>query len=200
MLIQHLQKGDEHAYAYLMDKYYQRLCVYAKSLCHDIYLAEDIVQNIFLAVWERRKKLKDIYPIKSYLYQCVCNEFINQYRKKSNLLALEKEYMTTLNTIIKEEDSNNLAQLITLVEEEIQNLPPKCKVIFTLAKMEGLTYTEIAEHLNISFRTVENQISKAFTLIREKAGSKINSILFLIFGTYDRVKINLLSTKPKIIR
>ncbi|MEP5341415.1 MAG: RNA polymerase sigma-70 factor [Algibacter sp.] len=182
-LIEHLRKGHEDAFAYLMDTHHKKLCVYAKSLCRDIYIAEDIVQNIFLSVWEKRQKLKDIYSIQSYLYQSVYNEFINQHRKKATLITLEKAYIKTLNTILEEEeDTSELSKLITLVKQEIQELPPKCKEIFIMGKQEGLTYAEIAEHLNISFRTVENQMSKAFAIIREKAGDKMNTVLFLLFG------------------
>lgn len=189
VLINCLKQGNEDAYAYLMDIYYQNLCVYAKSLCKDIYLAEDIVQTIFITVWERRQKLNDSYSIKSYLYQCVYNEFINQYRKKRSLLTLEKEYINTLNLILEEEDTDGLTRLIKLVKEEIQNLPPKCKAVFTLAKQEGLTYSEIASHLGVSFRTVENQMSKAFTLIREKVGDKMHTILFLLFGSKKKLAL-----------
>ncbi len=187
ILVEHLRKGDENAFVYLMDAYHKKLCVYAKSLCSDVYLAEDIVQNIFVSVWEQRQKLKEIYSIKSYLYQSVYNEFINQYRKKSSLTILEKEYINTLNTILEEEDSNEITRLITLVKLEIQELPPKCKQIFIMGKQEGLTYTEIAEHLNISFRTVENQMSKAFTIIRKKIGDRMDTILFLLFGHLKKV-------------
>ena len=186
ILVEHLKKGDEDAYAYLMDTYYHKLCVYAKSLSRDIYVSEDIVQNIFLRVWEQRNKLKDIYPIKSYLYQSVYNEFINQYRKKSNLMSVENEYVNNLNTIL-EEDDRDLTKLMALVKLEIQNLPPKCKKIFIMGKQEGLTYLEISEYLNISFRTVENQMSKAFSIIREKVGDKMNTILFLLFGNPKRL-------------
>ena len=186
ILVEHLKKGDEDAYAYLMDTYYHKLCVYAKSLSRDIYISEDIVQNIFLRVWEQRNKLKDIYPIKSYLYQSVYNEFINQYRKKSNLMSVENEYVNNLNTIL-EEDDRDLTKLMALVKLEIQNLPPKCKKIFIMGKQEGLTYLEISEHLNVSFRTIENQMSKAFSIIREKVGDKMNTILFLLFGNPKRL-------------
>ncbi|WP_299555221.1 RNA polymerase sigma-70 factor [Seonamhaeicola sp.] len=185
ILVENLKKGDEDAYAYLMDTYYQKLCVYAESLSRDVYIAEDIVQNIYLRVWEQRNKLKAIYPLKSYLYRSVYNEFINQYRKKSSLMEVEKEYIKNLNAII-EEDPKDLTRLIALVKQEIQDLPPKCKKIFILGKQEGLTYGEIAEHLNISFRTVENQMSKAFAIIRQKVGDKMDTILFLLFGFNGR--------------
>ncbi|UNY98775.1 RNA polymerase sigma-70 factor [Zhouia spongiae] len=184
ILVKYLKLGHEDAYAYLMDHYYEKLCVYAKSLCKDVYLSEDIVQNIFMRVWEGRQKLKDNYSVKNYLYQSVYNEFINQYRKKAHLLNLEKEYINTLNTILEEEDTHELARLITLVKQEIQHLPPKCKEIFIMGKEEGLTYGEIAEHLGISFRTVENQMSKAFSIIREKAGEKLDIILYFMFGKH----------------
>ena len=187
-LIEHLRKGHEGAFTYLMDTYHKKLCVYAKSLCRDIYIAEDIVQNIFLSVWVRRRKLKDAYSIQSYLYQSVYNEFINQYRKKTTLITLEKEYIKTLNAILEDEDSSEITRLIALVKQEIQELPPKCKEIFIMGKQEGLTYAEIAEHLNVSFRTVENQMSKAFAIIREKVGDKMNTILFLLFGMHRKLK------------
>lgn len=181
ILVEKLKKGDEDAYAYLMDTYYQKLCVYAEGFSRDIYIAEDIVQNVFLRVWEQRNKLKEIYPLKSYLYRSVYNDYINQYRKKNSLMEVESEYIKNLNAIM-EEDSKDLTRLITLVKQEIQDLPPKCKKIFIMGKQEGLTYGEIAEHLNISFRTVENQMSKAFAIIRQKVGDKMDTILFLLFG------------------
>jgi len=188
ILIEYLRKGHEGAFVYLMDTYHKKLCVYAKSLCRDIYVAEDIVQNIFLSVWVRRRKLKDAYSIQSYLYQSVYNEFINQHRKKATLITLEKEYIKTLNIILEGEDTSELSRLIALVKQEIQELPPKCKEIFVMGKQEGMTYAEIAEHLNISFRTVENQMSKAFAIIREKVGDKMNTILFLLFGMHRKLK------------
>lgn len=186
-LVVNLKKGDEDAYAYLMDHYHHKLCVYASSLCRNTYTAEDIVQNVFLRIWDKRRKLKDSHSIKNYLYQSVYNEFINQYRKKNNLIAVEKEYIKNLNNFL-EEDTKDMNRLIGLVKQEIQNLPPKCKEIFIMGKQEGLTYIEISEHLNISFRTVENQMSKAFNIIREKVGDRMNSILFLLFDSKFRIR------------
>ena len=87
-----------------------------------------------------------------------------------------------MNIVLQEEDTNDITRLVALVKQEIQELPPKCKEIFIMGKQEGLTYAEIAAHLNISFRTVENQMSKAFSIIREKVGDKIHTVLFLLFG------------------
>ena len=99
-LVEHLKKGNEGEYIFLIDTYHKKLCVYAKSLCRDVYLAEDIVQNVFENVWKKRKGLKEMYSVKSYLYKSVYNEFIDQYRKKNSLLALEKKYNAAADSIV----------------------------------------------------------------------------------------------------
>lgn len=182
-LIQALKKGNTDAYTFLVDTYHQKLCVYAFNLSHNHDNAEDIVQNVFLRVWQKRDKLKDDFVIQSFLYKSVYNEFIDLYRKEKSTMALEKIYIEALDVVINhEDDDNGLEGLITLVKNEIQNLPPKCKQTFLLSKQDGLTNVEIAEYLDLSIKTVEAQITKAFSIIRKKAGNKINGILFLLFG------------------
>ena len=89
-LAQRLILGDCKAYDFLMNYYYQLLCVYAQSLCNDRDMAEDIVQNVFVKIWVKRKKINPDLSIKSYLYKSVYNEFINQYRKNKPVIFLEK--------------------------------------------------------------------------------------------------------------
>ena len=176
-----LKKGNLEAYNYLVDVYHHELCVYASSLSRDIFLAEDIVQNVFLKLWEQRDKLNTKFSIKGFLYRSVYNEFIDQYRKKVTLTIVEEHYNNTLNTIVEEEDSTNIANLIALVKQEIQSLPPKCKEMFLLSKQEGLTNIEIAQYLKVSTKAVERQMTRAFSTIRKKVGEKIHTVLFLLF-------------------
>ena len=171
-LVQSLNKGDEKAFAYLMDAYYQKLCVYANSLIKDIYIAEDIVQNVLTSVWEKRQRLNSNYSLKSFLYKSVYNEFIDQYRKNQSLFTLEKIYFEALNSVTLEDDPETFNRILAFVNKEIENLPPKCKEIFILSKKEGLTNVEIAEHLAVSVKTVEAQITKAFTVLRAVIASK----------------------------
>ncbi|WP_136464765.1 RNA polymerase sigma factor [Flagellimonas onchidii] len=180
-LIQSLKKGNEDAYVYLVNTYHENLYGYVLSLCNDHELTQDIVQNVFIKTWEFRKKLNPKYPIKSFLIKTAYNEFINQYWKNTSIKELESEFHTSINNIV-EETEDTIRQLIGYVKQEIQNLPPKCKKIFLLSKQDGLTNHEIAEHLNLSKRTVETQISKAYKIIRERIGEKANLILFLLFG------------------
>ena len=182
VLLESLRSGDEKAFTYMIDNYHHRLCVYANSLIKNAYTAEDIVQNVFVRTWEQRGRLKPNHSIKSFLYKSVYNEFIDQYRKNQSLFTLEKNYHEALNSIVLEEDSESFDKILTVVKKEIQNLPPKCKEVFILSKQEGLTNIEIAEHLNVSIKTVEAQITKAFSILRSSLEEKVKSFLFLLFG------------------
>ncbi|WP_396635570.1 RNA polymerase sigma factor [Maribacter sp. R77961] len=181
-LIVRLKKGDASAYAYLVDTYNHKLCVYANSLLNDISLSEDVVQNVFIKVWEKRSNLNSNYSIKSYLYKSVYNLCINEYKRNQSVTALEKKYIEELESVIEEKDEEAFEKLILQVREAIQELPPKCKQVFLLSKKEGLTNIEISEYLNISKNTIERHINIAFSTIRKNVGSKTDIILFLLFG------------------
>ncbi|OXB00915.1 RNA polymerase sigma factor [Flavobacterium pectinovorum] len=190
LLIEALRNGDEKAYSYLIDTYHHKLCVYANSLVKNIYSAEDIVQNVFIKVWEQRTRLKSDHALKSFLYKLVYNEFIDLYRKNQSLFSLEKSYYDALNSIVFEDDSESFQRVLNVVNKEIQNLPPKCKEVFILSKKEGLTNIEIAEHLDVSVKTVEAQITKAFSILRTSLEEKIKNVLFLLFGKKKKLGLN----------
>ena len=179
-LAKRLILGDCKAYDILMNSYYQLLCVYAQSLCNDHNMAEDIVQNVFVNIWVKRKKINPDLSIKSYLYKSVYNEFINQYRKNKPVIYLEKKYFEAIDLVVDIEPEE-LESLIKLMNIEIENLPSKCKEIFLMNKKEGLTHTEISEYLNISTKTVEGHITRAFKILTEKLGTKVEAVLFLLF-------------------
>ncbi|QTD38588.1 RNA polymerase sigma-70 factor [Polaribacter batillariae] len=180
-LIKSLKNGESEAYRFLVKNYHHQLCVYGFSLTNDSSLAEDIVQNVFMKIWRNRQKLKEDFVLRNYLYKSVYNEFIDLYRKQKKVLMLEKIHIDALNLIVEENEEKNLEKLIGLVKTEIEKLPPKCKQIFLLSKKEGLTNIEIAEYLNLSIKSVEAHITKAFSALRKSLGDKVKTILFLMF-------------------
>lgn len=183
LLITRLQKGDEMAYANLVDQYSRRLFGYALTLTNDHALSEDILQNVFLKTWAKRKKLNVHTSLQSFLFKSVYNEFINAYKKNRSTMILEHKYFESLEKAVHIHDDQSFEVIIGQITKEIQNLPPKCQQIFVLSKKEGLTNIEISEYLNVSIKTVEAQISKAFGILRKKLGNRYDLIMFLIFGS-----------------
>lgn len=183
ILIEGLKKGNEAAYEYLVEQYHNRLCVYANSLVRDDLMAEDIVQNVFVQIWEKRHKLKHDFSLENYLYKSVHNKFIDQYRKGKAVMSLERKYIEALELAVEEKDELQEQKILGILFNAIYELPPKCQQIFLMSKKEGLTNIEISEYLNVSKKTVEGQITKAFGLLREKLGKEYGMIMFLIFGS-----------------
>lgn len=179
--IESLKLGDEKAYSYLVDKYDKQLFVYALSLAKDVALAQDIVQNVFLNVWIYREKLNSESSIKNFLYTSTFNNFTKQYWKNQSSKNLRDKYAQALNEVVEETDEETIKKLMKIVTEEIDSLPRKCKEVFLLSKKDGLTNIEISEYLNISLKTVESHISKAYMIIRERIGNKIQCVLLMIF-------------------
>lgn len=189
-LIKALNNGKEIAYEYLVDTYGNRMYAYALTLVKNPAMAKDIVQNVFLNTWRFRKKLSSDYDIKNFLLRSVHNEFINQYQKDKTQMLLQYKYVETLNQIVEESDENAIVQMIKIVYQEIEKLPPKCKEVFCLSKKEGLTNNEISLHLGISLKTVEAQITKAFSILRARLGEQFESIFILVFGSKISVSAN----------
>jgi RNA polymerase sigma-70 factor (ECF subfamily) len=182
-LIENLIIGNEKAYMFLLETYHKRLHAYAITLVNDQAQAQDIVQNVFLKTWKSRKKLKNQFSIQSFLYKSVYNEFINTYQKNKAMMLLQHKYLETLGEVVEETDENTMERMITIVNTEIKNLPPKCQKVFVLSKKEGLTNIEISEHLNISIKTVEAQITKAFGILRNRLENKYDMVLLIVFGS-----------------
>lgn len=182
-----LRSGDKAAYGLLMDTYYKSLCAYAFTLINDYGKAEDIVQDVLVILWTNHKQIDPKLSIKNYLYKSVYNRFIDEYRKRKPSISLEKKYFEALEEVI-EENPEHIETLIKVVYKEIENLPPKCKRIFLMNKKEGLTHVEISAYLDISVKTVEGHINRAFQALEKGLSPKIKPLLFLLFGDIDRWK------------
>lgn len=186
LLAQQLILGNSKAYNFLMDSYYKKLCAYAYTLTKDHDNAEDIVQNVFVEIWMNRGRINPDLSIESYMYRSVYNGFIDQYRKRKPVTYLEKKYLEAIDLVI-ENEKDDVDELIKRVNCEIEKLPSKCKKIFLLNKKEGLTHIEISEYLDISIKTVEGHMTRAFKILGEKLGVKVKHILFLLFDFRNEV-------------
>ena len=181
MFIASLRAGEESSYELLVERYHHALCVYAFNLTREKAEAEDIVQNVFVRVWRKREKLKQGLSLKSFLYRSVYNEFIDNYRKNKVKTTVEKSYFAAIDELVQEGENKDLERMIKIMKIEIENLPPKCKEVFLLSKKNGLTNDEISNYLEISTKTVEAHITKAFSILRKKIGARVEVLLLLLF-------------------
>lgn len=163
-----LRDGEEIAYKALFFKYYDWLCNYIYKLNDDYALSEDIVQDIIIKLWENRNTIVIQSSLKNYLFKSCHNQFLQHVRKeKIKLDFLDSLRWDILYEIYSEEDVTQTK--INKLHELINELPPRCKDVFMKSKFEKKKYREIAEDMNISIKTVENQMSKALNYLREHA-------------------------------
>lgn len=167
ILIEAIKQDDNGAFEELFNRHYKPLVAYITTFTNDFQLSEDIVQQTFITIWTQRKKLAFIKSIKNYLYTVSYNAFIDHYNKSKRRDSFFDDLKEKALRDAIDEDSDlverKIAKLINIVNE----LPPRCKEILQLNKIEGLKYAEIAEKLDISVKTVESQMRIAFQKIRE---------------------------------
>ena len=178
-LIEKLRKGNTKAYHYLFSEYYDWLCNYIFNLCKDRHLAEDIVQDAMVALWEKRKVISISSSVKNYLFKTCHNQFLQHIRsQKIEFDTLDKIRWDVISEATLEEDifDFRMEKLYKL----IGRLPPRCKEIFIQSKLEKKKYKEIAFDMDISIKTVENQMSKALHFLRVNATIFMFVVLALI--------------------
>lgn len=166
-LLKAIQNGDKSAFDFLFKLHYKHLVGYITTYTQDYQLSEDIVQYSFIKLWNNRNKLLLKTSPKNYLYTIAYNRYIDLYRKKKRDDELLRELcLENLRNNI-DENHDVLEKRLTKLKKIIENLPPRCKEILHLNKQRGLDYNEIAEKLEISPRTVEEQIRIALKKIRQ---------------------------------
>ena len=138
-LISDLKKGNEFAYIYLVDHYNRRLYAYALSLSSDSEQAQDIIQNVFLRIWERRQHMEITTSLLSYLFRSVYNEFLNLNKKKTNTQLIEQKYFESLERITQNYSEASLEKALERVNNEIQK---------AVSKMQGGIYFKSKGWLN----------------------------------------------------
>lgn len=166
-----LRSGDEAAFTELYERYQGLLYIYACKIMKDEELAEDVIQELFIALWDKRETIDVKKSFSSYLYSAVRFRFFDLLDKQkvradyaqSFQLFLDKGEYQTDNYVAEKE-------LAAIIEKEINSLPEKMREVLLLSRRENLTNKEIAERLNISEKTVKNQLSSALKVLRVKLG------------------------------
>lgn len=170
-LYKNLQENDPLSWRQIINSHSDRLYAYALSLSSDHDVASDIVQQVFINLFESKDRLDPQYSLKSFLYRSTYNLFVDNYRKKKSMSILHEQYYHMLEQFVSNTDEEDFSKKVNVLNDLIETLPLKTKEVFTLSKHNGLTNTEISQILDISVKTVEGHITRAFKLLRKMASS-----------------------------
>ncbi len=163
-LINKIKNGNEPAFDALFRKYYASLARFAMMFTKNEDNADEIVQSFFVRLWEQKEGLKINSSVKSYFYTSVRNTALNFLKKEKTRNIYQKKHEAESKNDILDIENNKITKIY---ETAVNNLPERTKEVFVLSKNEGLTYKEIADYLQISAKTVENNMGIAFKKLRE---------------------------------
>lgn len=163
-----IQNGDKKAFKVLFESYYPSLCVYAYRLVNENETAEEMVQQLFVKIWEKRSSLKIESSVKQYLFRSLHNQCLNYIQHQKIKLQYAQRMIEELKREPDPAEYFLEPGLAQKIEESINSLPKKRREIFRMSREEGMKYKEIARKLNISVKTVEAQMGLALKNLREK--------------------------------
>lgn len=171
-----LQNGDEYAFREIYARYWKPLYYSALNILNNKESCQDIIQELFIDIWQRRNSLQVQTSLKGYLFTAVRYKVFKEVRKSA-----DESLFTDLDNRLSSftGDSHLLfAEIQRLVKQAVDQLPDACRQVYILSREEDLSHAEIAQKLNISTKTVANQLTKALKHIRTSLGLSLFSILF----------------------
>jgi len=146
--------------------YYKTLCRFALTFVNDAGDSEEVVQRFFVKLWENRRKLETPDNPKAFLFKSVYFESMKLLRTNNTREKYISEYFSQFD--LNQNETEDFSSFLPYLHQAIEKLPEKCRQIFILNKLEGLTQKEIAEYLGISAKTVENQVAIALLKLRKE--------------------------------
>ncbi len=182
--------SNKTAFEVFFKENYDGLCRFAFTFTKDADDAEEIVQNCFVKLWEDRKTLVIGNSPKAYLFTMIRNSSLNQIKH----ISIREEYKAhnerNLQQVTLEDADSETSDLQEKVNQAIENMPPQRKRIFEMSRFEGLKYKEIAAHLNISVKTVENHMGSAIKYLRIELKDYMHFalVIYLLTGLGVNVK------------
>lgn len=180
-LLELLKAGDETAFNEIYNRYAPKIFYQVSQMLREQEVAKDLTQELFITIWNKCDNIRVGGNLAGYLYVAAQNSVLLYMRRGK----FNSNYLTSLATyhdqIAEElEQGPDLEKMLALVQREINNLPPKMKVIFELSRRPDLSYKDIAGQLGIAENTVKKQVSNALRIIRTTLGKYDSSGLLLI--------------------
>ncbi len=192
ILVIRLRNDNENAFKELFNRYCKKLFNFSLRYLHNKEESEELVQIVFINLWEHRKSLRDDLPVKSYIYRSAVNYIYNQLKKR----AIHAKFVDS--ELIKGEIHSNLTYEQVLfndmersINSIIDTLPLQQKRIFMLSRYENLSHQEIAEKLDLSVRTVENQVFRVLKIIRSRLQTENIVLIAMVKSALISTLINI---------
>lgn len=171
-----IARGDQKKFRQLIETTSDELFIFALGFLRKREIAEEIVSDVFIKTWENREELWKIKNLKAYLFVSVKNACLSHLRKEKKDKIISFDGIDDYWFVPAEESENEYIDKESLeqIHNAIEQLPPKCKLAFTLAKINGMRYKEIAEVMNVSEKTINNHLVYAIKKITDILGIKKN--------------------------
>lgn len=181
-----LKDGDNTAFDFFYKLYRARVYANILKMLKSPELASDVLQDVFVTIWHHRASIDLDQPFENYIYKIARNKVYDFFRKASRDKKLEEKLMAL--TLGEEynpiEEGLHLKENIYLLENEIEQLPPKMREVFKLCKIEGKSYQEVAAMLNISTATVNNHIVKATSILKRNLSGVDFLVILMLLSLY----------------
>ena len=176
-----LAQKDEMAFEKVFKSHFKRLHAYAFTILRDEVEAEEIVQQVFFKLWDRNENLSLTGSVSAYLYRAVHNESLNYIKHQKVKSNHQMHVVYSMKNEVEHPAKKVLTgELEKKIHSAMNELPEQCRTIFQMSRFDELKYREIADKLDISVKTVENQMGKALKLMREKLSDFLIFILLFI--------------------
>jgi RNA polymerase sigma-70 factor (ECF subfamily) len=174
------KEGDVEAFDAIYHKYSKKLLHFVLGLVKDLDISKDLVQEVFVSLWEKRDQVDPSLNFDNYIFTIVYNSIRKYFRKKSIQTKVIDHLHKNSPEIIESVDGTIIYnELLELANKTIETLPPKRKIVYKLSRQEGMKIKEIADKLNISNRTAENHLAKALKYLKEElSGISLHTLLF----------------------
>ena len=176
-----LRNGDEQALRSIFDRYYKVMLSDVYRLVPDAGVCKDLVQDVFLELWRKRAAIDVHTSLGAYLRRAAVNRALNHLKANQQLdFGAESDFLNAADTAPQELEHREAQEVLEAqLYRAIDNLPEKCRLVFAMSRFEQLSHKEIAERLDISVKTIENQITKAMKMLREALvqGAKLSAVV-----------------------
>jgi RNA polymerase sigma-70 factor (ECF subfamily) len=164
-LLAQIGKGNKKAFDELFKSYYRYLVTIAFAYVKDMEQSKDLAQEVFLGIWNREEPIEINYSVKAYLRGAIINHCKTALRRKKHSVEIDDG----VHQLASKEDAQKAMELNELnqkIQHIIDAMPDRCRAVFLLSRRENLSHKEIAAKLNISTKTIENQMTKALKMLR----------------------------------